>query len=137
MRLFLDAFRLAGHAQEVARAPLPDVASRLLALGGLPRGADPDAAWVAAARGCRYRCRWRGALDTCLVRALVAGTLVADRDGVVLHVGFRPAPSGVARLDGHAWVSVNDQAWGLPAASLGESYDAALDLRLHRLEDKG
>lgn len=113
------------------------MASRLLALGSLPRGVDPDAAWVAAARGSRYRSRWRGGLDTCLVRALVAGTMVADRDGVVLHVGFRPDPCGVARVDGHAWVSVDGRTWGLPAAPLGESYDAALDLRLHRMEDKG
>lgn len=128
-------FRLARHAQEVTRAPLPDVVTRLLALRGLPRGVDPDAAWVAAARGSRYRARWRGGLDTCLVRTLVAGTLLADRPGVTLHIGFRPDPCGVPRAEGHAWLSVGGESWGMPDSPSGEAYRAALDLPMHRPED--
>jgi hypothetical protein len=136
IHLFLVAFRLAGQAQAVTHAPLPDVVDRLLAGKDLPRGADPETTWIAAARGSRLRASWRGGLDTCLVRALVAGTLLADRGGVVLHVGFCPDPCGTPRALGHAWLSVGDQTWGLPATLSGEAYSAALDLPMRRLEDK-
>ncbi|MGV8042276.1 MAG: hypothetical protein AB2L07_20240 [Thermoanaerobaculaceae bacterium] len=113
MRLFVAAFRLAGRAQVVAHRPLPDVIAVLVRRRGLPRAVDPAAAWAAACRGCCYRARWRGGLDTCLVRALVAGTLMSDRSDVVLHVGFRPDPGGVARADGHAWLAVGAATFGL------------------------
>lgn len=134
VRLFVAAFRLAGQAQVVARAPLPEVVARLLALGGLPRGADPDAAWVAAARGSRYRARWRGGLDTCLVRTLVAGALLADREGVVLRVGFRSEPTSPARPDGHAWLVVGDSTLGEAPGMDRACYCQALDLPMRRRE---
>lgn len=113
MRLFVTAFRLAGRAQAVAHAPLPDVVVALVRQRGLPRAVDPAAAWVAAARGCRYRARWRGGLDTCLIRALVAGTLLSDRPDVVLHIGFRPDRTGAVRADGHAWLAIAGATFGL------------------------
>ena len=101
------AFRLARAAQAVRLAPVPDVAERLARMRGWPRPSAPDAAMVAAARACSRLARWGGGLDTCLVRSLVAGALLADRARVILHIGFRPAAAAGGPADGHAWLTVD------------------------------
>lgn len=135
IRLFLVAFRLARHAQGVTQSPLPEVVDRLLALKSLPCDVDPGAAWVAAIRGSRYRARWSGGLDTCLIRALVAGTLLSDRPDVMLHIGFRPDPTGIARADGHAWLAVGEATLGLAGSPEGECHDSAWRAPVRRREN--
>lgn len=128
-RLFLHAFRLAHHAQDVRRRPLPALAAALPRLRGLPRGLDPDEALRATLRAVARGERWFGWLGTCLVKALVLSTLLSDRDAVELVLGFRP-PDGSAALDGHAWVRVGSREISLLGAreSAEEGY-----VRLHAL----
>ena len=135
VRLFAAAFGLAGRAQAVVRQPLPDIISALVRHRGLPRSVDPAAAWAAACRGCRYRAHWRGGLDTCLVRALVAGTLISDRPDVVLHIGFCPDPAGVARADGHAWLVVGAAPFGLAEISGIGHHESAWSAPMRRKEN--
>jgi hypothetical protein len=115
LALFVHALRLSAAAQEVKTGPLPAAAARLAGMGRLPRGVAPEDAWRAAVRAGTRLARWRGALDSCLTRALVVAALVADRDEVAIHVGFRRGQSaildaGTALHEGHAWVSVDGVA---------------------------
>lgn len=109
--LFVHALRLSAAAQGVKSGPLPAAAARLAGMGHLPRGVGPEDAWRAAVRGGTRLARWRGALDSCLTRALVVAALLADREEVAIHVGFRSGQkaildAGSALHEGHAWVSV-------------------------------
>ncbi|HVN76622.1 MAG TPA: lasso peptide biosynthesis B2 protein [Thermoanaerobaculaceae bacterium] len=104
--LFLHALRLSVKAQRVQRRSLEDVAGALVRTRPLPRGVGADAAARAAGRACSRVKRWAGGLDTCLTRSLVAGALLADRPGVVLHVGFRGQATGPLH-EGHAWVTLD------------------------------
>ncbi len=78
-----------------------------------------DALW-ASAWAARIGRRLLGRLDTCLVRALVAGSLIGDHE-VTLCIGVhRPWATGDL-LDAHAWVTVGESVpEPQPAASLYE-----------------
>jgi hypothetical protein len=85
---------------------------------------SPEAAWIAAARAASRVRRLAGGPDTCLVRALIAGSLLAGRGGVRLCLGFRPGqPDSPA--EGHAWLKGNDFELGRDSAA-GPRYEPAL-----------
>jgi hypothetical protein len=105
--LFLEALRLAWKAQAVRTRGPAEVARRLAPVLSW-RGLHPDDALRATARACSRLGRW-GSLDSCLVRSLVFGSLMAGAGQVRLRVGFRPAASGDGdRPDGHAWVTIGE-----------------------------
>lgn len=106
--LFLHALRLARGAQEIDRTALPDLVAKLALLRGLPRAVPPDAALRATLRAVSRGERWFGWLGTCLVKALVLSSLLADRGGVAVVIGVRKG-TGASPVDGHAWVRVGDR----------------------------
>ena len=130
--LFINALRLAWVAQAIQSRPLPEVITRLEALRWLPRGVDEAAARRATLRACGRLARWTGGLDTCLIRALVLGTLLADREGVVLHLGFRPGSPGTGMASGHAWLTLNGKPWLDPQTG-GAPYVESLQLPMRRV----
>ena len=73
---------------------------------------------LATARATARWARWFGGLDTCLIRSLVLGSMLADRQDVALVIGFRPGVEDAA-VDGHAWVAVAGRAVG-PDGSLAQ-----------------
>ncbi len=87
--------------------PLVDVVERLDGLRFLPRRVGIRSAVRAARRACPRLRRWLGGLDTCLVRAMVAGSMLSDREGVILHLGLLPPDADVDEAAGHAWLSVD------------------------------
>jgi hypothetical protein len=121
--LFLHAFRLARRAQAIDRTPLPRLVAVLPRLRGLPHGVAPDAALGATLRAVSRGERWFGWRGTCLVKALVLSSLLADREGVELVIGIRKG-EGESPIDGHAWVRVGDTEFSLlgPAEAAGEGY---------------
>jgi hypothetical protein len=137
IQLFLRAVPLAARAGRIRRRPLSEVSSHLLRRRGLPRSTEPAAAAQAAARACARVARWLGGIDTCLTRSLVAGALLSDRDGVVLHVGFRRAAGISAPVDGHAWLTVDGRT--IPTAEAAdahvEPYVETLTLTMRRPGD--
>lgn len=129
--LFVNAIRLTYIAQTIQWRPLPKVIARLEVLWWLPCNADVEAARRATLRACGRLARWAGGLDTCLVRALVLGTLLADREGVVLHLGFRPGNTGAGIADGHAWLTLNGDPLLDPETG-GAAYVESLQLPMRR-----
>ena len=129
---FVNALRIAWIAQAIRWRPLPEVIARLETLRWLPRSADMAAARRATLRACGRLARWTGGLDTCLIRALVLGTLLADREGVVLHLGFRPGSAGTGIASGHAWLTVNGEPWLDPQTG-GAAYVESLRLPMRRI----
>ena len=123
LNLFLHAFRLARCAQAIDRTPLPRLVATLPRLTGLPRDVEPDAALRATLRAVSRGERWFGWRGTCLVKALVLSSLLADHDGVELAIGIRKG-QGETPIDGHAWVRVGDREFSLlgPAEAAGEGY---------------
>ncbi len=95
----------------------------------LPAGVAPDAAHRATLRASARAARWFGARDTCLIRALVVGALLSDRDGVRLHVGFATPAEGGGALEGHAWVTVDGAIVGGPEAAMA-GRDATTELSI-------
>lgn len=89
---------------KIGLAPTMDLMARL---PGLPTGLSVEVAHCATRIACSISSRL-GALNTCIPRSLVFGTLISDRPGVALHIGFRtPNPQSIHAVDGHAWVSLN------------------------------
>lgn len=123
LNLFFHAFRLARCAQAIDRTPLPRLVVALPRLRGLPRDVDPDDALGATLRAVSRGERWFGWRGTCLVKALVLSSLLADREGVELVIGIRKG-EGEAPIDGHAWVRVGGREFSLlgPAEAAGEGY---------------
>lgn len=118
MALWVGALRFARAAQRVRHASISIVSRELLCLGNPELDADPDEIARVVIRVVGLLGRLPGWLDSCLVRALVAGGLLANRHRVVLHIGF--AGTGSTRLDGHAWltadgcpVALGDPPWQL------------------------
>ena len=103
--LFAHALRLARISCRVDREPLPRIVARLSKIRGLPRLNDTEAAKQAARRACARMTPWFGALDSCLVRSLVTGALLASEAEVELNIGFRPDASAPSRVAGHAWIT--------------------------------
>jgi hypothetical protein len=136
LQLLRSAWRLHGVAQGLARdEPLAETRAALLSQGSLPRGAEAEdalwaARWVASARR-----RLFGQLDTCLVRSLVAGALVADGPDVAVRVGVH-RPEGTEAvadlLDAHAWLTVTGREISLGAEPAGVTFEEVLVLPMER-----
>jgi Transglutaminase-like superfamily len=125
VRWFLAALRRARLVRRRLEQPLPDTIAALAAMAPV-RPPTPEVAWVAAVRASGRLRRLAGGPDTCLVRALIAGSLLAARGDVRLHLGFRPGEAGAA-ADGHAWLSGGDFELGRDAAP-GPAYEPVLSL---------
>lgn len=128
LALFLRAIPLAWRAQRVRMLPIHVVVEDLCRRGGGVHWVSIDRLARAAERaGARWN-SWFGGMNTCLVRSLILGALLAGRGGVVLNLGFRRGENSEPRLAGHAWVTVG----GLPVggdAHLAETrYTRVLEL---------
>ena len=87
---------------------MPAVLERLCRTAYLPRSVneiDADRAIYRAA----HRLAKGGLGNTCLTRSLGLAALLADQEGVYLHLGFRPSEEPEVALKGHAWVSVGNR----------------------------
>lgn len=114
--LFLHALRLSFRAQELRRGEsLHKVIRRLSSKSNLPRQVEPLSALRAASRAGRV-VQWLGYLNSCLMRSLVAGMLLSDREGVVLHIGVLSRDGSGGPLTGHAWLSLDGSVIPSPKA---------------------
>lgn len=107
MRLLMQTIAclpLAVRAQRLAKGPLT-VACATLVASRTPRIHQADVVRVLAYRATRLTGLIPGFANTCLVRSLVAATLLSDLDDVFLQVGFRVNHAGLQGADGHAWVT--------------------------------
>lgn len=108
--LYAQAIRLTLHAQRMRTQPIPDVIRHLTRLKALPAHVDTDKARRAAIAAGRHLSRF-GFLDTCVVRALVLGTLLCDYRAVALKIGFglEDKQAALPQVSGHAWLLVDNQ----------------------------
>ena len=107
--LLVHALRLSWKAQRIRSSSLSLVVERLLATRFLPRAPGTEEASQAAGRACRLLSRFAGGVNTCLTRSLVTGTMLAERGGIVLHVGFRMGQGSGMAHEGHAWITVQGE----------------------------
>ncbi len=122
IRLFAHALRQGWRAQAIRRGvPLPALIDRLCAARGLPHRVDAGEGARATSRACSRLARYLGALDTCLIRSLVVGSLLADQEEVRLHIGLRREADDEDPLAGHAWVSLAGRPV-LPETDTGEPF---------------
>ena len=112
LALFLRALPLARRAQRVRAVPIHIVVEDLCHRGGGLTAFPVDRLARAADRASDRWHAWFGGLNTCLVRSLVLGSLLAGRGEVVLNLGFRPGDQAEPDLAGHAWVTVGGQPVG-------------------------
>ena len=125
VRWFLAALRRGRLVRRRLGEPLSGTIATLAAMAP-ERPPAPEVAWVASARASGRLRRLAGGPDTCLVRALIAGSLLAARGDVRLHLGFRPGEAGAA-ADGHAWIAGAGFELGRDAAA-GPEYEPVLSL---------
>ena len=109
--VFARALDLARRAQEVRRTPIEAVVRELLHHRGRPTKLSVPDLSLATRRATRRWARWGRGLDTCLIRSLVLGALIADRGRVVLTVGFRPGDDANVP-EGHAWLTLDGRELG-------------------------
>lgn len=107
--LFLHALRLSWKAQHIRSNPIHVVARGLLETRFLPTKAGTVEAELATGRAGKFVARFAKGLNSCLTRSLVAGAILAYRDGIVLHVGFRPGNGVGAAHEGHAWLTLQGE----------------------------
>ena len=123
--LFIRAMVLARHAQRAASVPLPTLVAEMSSLQGGFRRHSADRLGRATVRATSRWSRWFGGFDTCLVRSLVLGALLAERKGVALNIGFRPGEDQPS-VDGHAWVTVGGMPVGPDGDRATEHYSRLL-----------
>ena len=138
--LFGQALWLCRLAQGAGgRIPVPEQTASLASRRWLPRRVSAEAAERATRRASRRGARWLGWRDTCLVRSLVTGALLADHEDVLLHVGFTPGAADGRALEGHAWVSMSGAVVGGPEAAMasdGPVSELAIPVRRNRTADR-
>lgn len=120
LTLFARALWLAKYAQRMRTTPIPALVAELARRGRGVSHHPVDRLSKAVERATGRWASWFGGSNTCLVRSLVLGALLADRGGVVLNVGFREGDGSEPRLAGHAWLTVG----GEPSGSDAERADA-------------
>ena len=125
--LFLSALCLARRAQRVRRVPVPEVVQDIAARGGGGRDHPVPRVELAAVRASNRWRLWVGGFDTCLIRSLVLGGLLAGRGEVMLNIGFRPGEEQPS-IDGHAWVTIDGNPVGADGDLAGERYTRVLTL---------
>lgn len=132
LRLFFRAWRLHPAAQLVAVDSWDETRERLLAAGPTPARSAPADAIRAAAWAARVGRRLMGRRDTCLIRSLIAGALVADLDDVAVRVGvYRPWSSGDL-LDAHAWLTVAGREVPASREPAGDRFEEVVVMPLGR-----
>lgn len=137
MLAYLGAIRLLLGAQAVYRGVTMESAlTRLTRQALLPSDLTVAQAKCGIRRATRRLSRTRWFHDGCLVRAIALSVLIADRPGVLIHIGFSGGNpgDGEPRALGHAWVScrgviVSDER----GADVGHAYFEAKQLVVHRL----
>jgi len=70
-------------------------------------------------------------MDTCLIRSLVLGGLLAGRGEVMLNIGFRPGEEEPS-VDGHAGVTVDGRPVGADGDLARERYTRVLTVLVSR-----
>ncbi len=128
LALFVRALPLARRAQRVRSVPIRLVVEDLGRRGGGVRGVSIERSARAAARACARWSSWFGGMNTCLVRSLVLGGLLAGREDVVLNLGFRRGEDPEPRLAGHAWVTVGGTPVGEDGHLAGARYTRVLEI---------
>jgi hypothetical protein len=111
LALFVRAMGLARLAQRATSVPLPKLVAEMSRRRRGSRRHSADRLSRATVRATSRWSRWFGGFDTCLVRSLVLGALLADRTGVALNIGFRPGEDQ-SSVDGHAWVTIDGSPVG-------------------------
>lgn len=132
--LFLHAGRLVVAAQPIRQGrSVPQALSKMCRMAGLPSSVGASEGYRAVARAATRLGRL-GFADTCLVRSIALAALLADHDGVRLHLGFRPSSSPWSILRGHAWVSLADRVLPDDSAALvdGQPGQEVTTLRVER-----
>jgi hypothetical protein len=109
----------------VRSVPVPEVVAAIVSGSGGGRRHPVPRLELATARAVSRWRRWFGGLDTCLIRSLVLGGLLAGQGDVRLNIGFRPGEEKSA-LDGHAWVTVDGSAVGPDGDLEGGRYTRVL-----------
>ena len=109
--VFARALDLARRAQMVRRAPIEAVVLELMRHRGRSTKLSVADLALATRRATRRWARWGRGLDTCLIRSLVLGALIADRGRVVLTVGFRAGDDATVP-EGHAWLTLDGRELG-------------------------
>lgn len=113
VRETLRAARLVWSARSLFKGePVLTVLERLQRLSGASGELDPYRAHCATLRAARGLERL-GLPNTCLLRSMVLGTLLAGHPDTLIHLGFELRP----RARGHAWVSVNGRVIPGPSAA--------------------
>ena len=105
------ALRLVLLSQAVSGSPIPVVIRRMQRLAWLlPRGLTPaEAEWLTL-KACSVASRLPRVFTSCIVRSLVAATLLSDSEGVEMHIGFRDsAERNPGDSLGHAWVTMGER----------------------------
>ena len=115
------AVPVALRAQRARELPLREVV-RCLATRPAPSSPDALRAVAAASRAARAVRALTGGLDTCLIRSLVAGRLLAPHHEVRLVTGFRPSGAGGA-AEGHAWLEVDGEPVQVAAPPDGAPFE--------------
>lgn len=109
LRLFWHAFRLGLTAQRITRGtPLEETIGVLLSRKRLPKDLGSQEALIAAERAGR-RLETLGQLNSCLIRNLVTGTLLADRDGLTLRLGVQQGETPSDSISGHSWLTLGSR----------------------------
>jgi len=121
LALFIRAMALARHAQRASSVPLPALVAEMSRRSGGCRRHSADRLGRATERATSRWSRWCGGFDTCLVRSLVLGALLADRGGVALNIGFKPGEDEPS-VDGHAWVTIQGSPVGPDGSRATEHY---------------
>lgn len=125
LRLFVHAFRLGLTAQRIARGtPIEETIGVLLSRKRLPNDLRSQEAMLAAERAGR-RLEALGQLNSCLIRTLVTGALLADRDGLTLRLGVQKGETPRNSISGHSWLTLGSRVLPHPdeaVAANGEPY---------------
>ena len=90
----------------------------------LPNNLEAEEAVLATARAGQ-QLQALGLLNTCLIRSLVAGALLSDRDNLSLHLGIQKGEGSQGQFDGHSWLTLGSQILPHPDEALapnGEPY---------------
>lgn len=129
--LFVRALPLVRHAQRVRTVSIQAVVDDLGRCGGNLDMFSVERLARAGERACRRWSSWFGGLNTCLVRSLVLGALLAGRGEVVLNLGFRPGDDSDPGLAGHAWVTLDGRPVGGDGPRPETRYTRVLEIPYH------